>query len=164
MNIVLVGFMGAGKTAIGKRLAARLGYRFLDTDAYIEVKEGKSIAEIFAQQGEAYFRALETQALVRLESVSNHVIATGGSILTTPGNLELIKKIGTSIFLNPDLDKIIERVMRNDKRPLVRTENPVETIKALHAKRLPLYLQADLNFVPEGTQFNSILDQIIRLL
>jgi len=164
MNILFVGFMGAGKTALGKRLALRLGYQFLDTDAWIEDKESMTISELFQYKGEAYFREQESNCLRALASVENHVIATGGGILTTEGNLELIQKIGTSIFINAGLDRIIERVMRNQKRPLVRTENPIDTIKTLHAKRLPLYEQADINFVPEGTQFQPILSQIIQLL
>jgi len=164
MNILFVGFMGAGKTALGKRLAARLGYRFLDTDAWIEAEESMTVSEIFQYHGEAYFRELETKCLKALASVQNHVIATGGGILTTEGNLQLIQKVGTSIFINAELGRIIERVMRNQKRPLVRTKNPVETIKTLHAQRLPLYMQADINFVPDGMAFQPIISQIIRLL
>ena len=156
--------MGAGKTALGKRLAVRLGYSFCDTDHWIEVKEKTTVVDLFSQKGEPYFRTLETKCLQVLTKVSNHVIATGGGVLTTEGNMDLIRKIGTSIFINTQLEHIIERVMRNDKRPLVRSKNPVETITSLYHHRLPLYAQADINFIPEGTHLQSNISQLIRLL
>lgn len=164
MNLVFLGFMGAGKTGIGKRLAARLGYQFLDTDAFIEAQQKRTIKEIFAQEGEPYFRQLETDCLKRLLQVSNHIIATGGGIVSTPGNLELIQQIGTSIFIDADFEKIYERVRRNDKRPLAQGEGAKERLEALYAKRRPLYEQADIIFKPQGSQFHSILNQLIRLL
>lgn len=164
MNILFVGFMGCGKTAFGKRLATRLGYAFLDTDKWIEALEGQSISDIFAQKGEPYFRAKETECLRALQGVNNHVVATGGGILTTEGNLELIQQIGTSIFIDADLELITERILKKDHRPLVKTENPQKTIKELWEKRYHLYQQADICFKPEGTQFGPILNQIIQLL
>ncbi|MDT8445714.1 MAG: shikimate kinase [bacterium] len=164
MNLIFLGFMGAGKTAIGKRLALRLGYQFLDTDAWVEAKEKRTIKEIFATDGEAYFRRLETECLGRLKAVTNHVVATGGGILSTPGNLELIKSLGTSIFIDADFQNILERVQRNDKRPLAQGEGAEERLAKLYAERRPLYEQADLIFKPQGTQFPAIINQLIRML
>ncbi len=149
MNIVLVGFMGAGKTTVGRILAARLGYRFLDTDLRIEREQGRKVEEIFATFGQEYFRRLETDLLKRLTAVQNMVVATGGGILTTPENANLIRKIGTSVYLEVRVEKLFERATRTDKRPLLKTENPFETMMELFQKRKELYETADIRIKTE---------------
>lgn len=162
MNIVFIGFMACGKTTIGRRLAARLGYCFLDTDQQIERERQEKISSIFAEHGEAYFRQLETGMLKRLQGIHNTVIATGGGIITTPGNLELIKQIGRSVYLNVEIDEIYERVMRNDRRPLVRTADPYKTITELFAQRKTLYEQADLIITTSDLRRNQVVSRVIR--
>jgi shikimate kinase len=153
--------MGTGKTTIGRKLAVRLGYRFVDTDQYIEWEQKCIIPQIFATQGEQCFRKLETSLLKRLISVENTVVATGGGILVTPENRELIQKIGKTIHLKAHLDDIYERVMRNTKRPLVQTENPLKTVTELFEKRKDLYNGADITIDTKSLKMWTIVTKII---
>lgn len=164
MNIVLVGFMGAGKTTMGKRLASRLGYWFIDMDHQIEKEQGKKISDIFKDQGESAFRKMETDLLKRLGKTQNTVVSTGGGILTTPGHLELIREIGPSVYLNADVDTLFERATRTNVRPLLKTENPLETMKVLFAKRQHLYEQADITITTMKKSKRRIISEIIRSL
>jgi len=164
LNIVLVGFMGVGKTTIGRKLAVRLGYKFIDIDYQIEREQQCKITEIFAQHGEAHFRKLETCALERLIKVKNTIIATGGGILTTPGNMNIVRKIGKSVYLEASIDDIFERVSRNKKRPLLQTENPLKTITELYEKRKELYSQADININTNSMNMWKVVSLIIREL
>ncbi len=164
MNVVLVGFMASGKSSIGKRLARRLGYRFLDTDQFIEAELGCSIAEIFAIQGEPYFRELETRVLRSLPRLENHIIATGGGIITTPGNMELLKRIGTVVFLNAERKDILARLERDTRRPMVQGGNLEEKVNALLDKRMPLYTQADVIVPTSGRTVNQTASEVLRLV
>ncbi|MGK5093736.1 shikimate kinase [Deltaproteobacteria bacterium TL4] len=161
MNIVLIGFMGVGKTTIGRKLARRLGYYFLDMDHQIEQEQGCSIAEIFDYAGESCFRNLETQLLQRLISVHNTVLSTGGGIITTEGNIQLMKKIGKLVYLKAPVEVILARLENDTKRPLLRTENAEEKIRTLLEKRSPLYAQADYVFESDQTPIPMIITQII---
>lgn len=164
MNIVLTGFMGAGKTTIARRVAQRLGYDYLDTDRQIELEQGCSVADIFGYSGETCFRELETKLLKRLIDKENTVIATGGGILTTPGNMELLKQIGITVYLQVDLDIIFERVSRNKNRPLLRTENPRQTLEDLFQQRKHLYEAADITVKSNNLSANSVAGQVIRAI
>ena len=143
MNLLLVGMMGVGKTTIGRKLATRLGYHFIDMDEQIESDQNCNISEIFTHQGEEFFRHLETNLLERLLHVQNTVIATGGGVVVAEGNLDLMKRIGTIIYLKTSIEDIKERVNRTLHRPLLQTENPEERIHMLLQQRTPLYEQAD---------------------
>ena len=156
--------MGCGKTTIGRKLAVRLGYRFIDTDYQIEREQKTRVKEIFAKNGETYFRNLETDLLKRLEKVNNTVIATGGGILTTPGNMEIVRKIGISIYLKACVDDKFERISRNSKRPMLQTENPRKTVVDLLEKRESLYAQADYTINTGSLKMGSIVSMIIREL
>ncbi|MBF0289162.1 MAG: shikimate kinase [SAR324 cluster bacterium] len=164
MNLVLIGFMGVGKTTIGRKLAKRLGYHFLDMDEQIEIEQKCSIPEIFAEQGEAYFRKLETKLLQQLVSVQNTVVATGGGVVTAKDNFELMKKIGTVIYLDTPVENIIDRVKRSQNRPLLQIENPEEKIHSLLEQRIPLYRQADQIIETDNLLPQRIISQIIRSL
>ncbi len=164
LNIILVGAMGAGKTTIGRKLAVRLGYRFIDTDFQIELEYGLRVTEIFEQQGEKYFRGLETDLLKRLANVENTVIATGGGLLTTPENFEIICSLGTSVYLKAKIEDIFERVSRNNKRPLLQTENPMQTIIELVSAREKLYAKADLTIDTDLLRMREIATKIIEAL
>lgn len=153
--------MGTGKTTIGRKLAVRLGYRFIDTDQYIEKEQNCRIPELFAEKGEPYFRQLETSLLRRLSMVDNTVIATGGGILVTPGNFELINKLGKTVHLKAQLEDIFERVTRNTKRPLVQTENPLKVVTELYEKRKNLYSQADITIDTNSLKMWNIVSKII---
>lgn len=143
-TIVMVGMMGAGKTAVGRALANRLGVPFLDSDAEIVDAANMSIAEIFERDGEAFFRAKESQVIDRLLDSERCVLSTGGGAFLAEGNREMISDKGVSVWLNADLDLLWNRVKHKDTRPLLRTENPRATLEAIYDARVPLYAKADL--------------------
>lgn len=138
-NIVLIGFMGSGKSSIGRRVATRLGFQFLDTDALLVEREGREITEIFEQDGEARFRDLETSVLSSLGMRDRCVISTGGGVILREENRALLRQLGLVVWLTASDDVIYERVSRTDKRPLLRTSDPRATVTELFAARRPLY-------------------------
>ena len=141
-NIVLIGFMGSGKSSIGRLVAGRLGFQFVDTDALLVERDGRAIAEIFAQDGEARFRELETAVLESLGVRHRCVISTGGGIVVREENRALLRGLGFTVWLTASEDVIFDRVSRNTKRPLLHTTNPRETVTQLLAARRPLYAAA----------------------
>ena len=142
LNVVLIGFMGCGKTTLGSRLAQMLGLKFVDMDDVIVRKAGCSIPEIFAREGEAGFRRMESQVLEELCREDHMVVSTGGGVVTVPENIPLLKALGYVVWLNPPERAIWNRVSRNRSRPLLRTPNPRETVRELLEKRQPLYAAA----------------------
>jgi shikimate kinase/3-dehydroquinate synthase len=143
-SIVLVGLMGAGKTAIGKRLAAQLGLPFFDADQEIERAAGMTIAEIFRTHGEAYFRAGEKRVIERLLANERIVLAPGGGAFMDPETRKTIRERATSIWLRCPLPILLQRVQGRTHRPLLNTGNPAETLARLSAERSPIYAQADI--------------------
>lgn len=143
-TIVMVGMMGAGKTAVGRALAHRLGVPFLDSDAEIVEAANMSIAEIFERDGEAFFRSKESQVIDRLLDTERCVLSTGGGAFLAEGNRQMISDKGVSVWLNADLDLLWTRVKHKDTRPLLRTENPRATLESIFDARVPLYAKADL--------------------
>jgi len=141
-NVILIGFMGTGKTSIGRRVAQSLGFDFVDTDDQIVESAGKAIADIFSDEGEDYFRALETDALQSCGDSTNQVIATGGGLVLRDKNRELLSEAGYVIWLKASAEAILERVSRNHGRPLLQTENPLQTINALLQEREGFYASA----------------------
>jgi shikimate kinase len=164
MNVVLIGFMASGKTSVGRRLAQRLGYRFLDTDQFIEGEMGCSIAELFTIQGEAYFRDVESRLAARMHGLQNTVISTGGGLPITPGNLEHLKRAGAVVFLKADLEDILKRLERDTRRPKVQGGDLRDTVTRLLVERLPAYEQADLVVESHGKSVNRVCGEIIRYL
>ncbi len=166
MNLVLVGFMASGKTAVGRRLAKRLGYAFLDTDTFIESELGCTVSDIFSIQGEAYFRTLESRLAGRLCKLQNTIIPTGGGLPITPGNMERLKAAGRVVFLKADLEDILERLQRDSRRPMVRQGlkqgNLRETVARLLGERLPIYEQSDLIVETHGKSMSRVCGEIIR--
>lgn len=143
-TVVLVGMMGAGKTAVGTALARLLAVPFRDSDEEIVRAASRSIAEIFERDGEPFFRARETEVLGRLLRADPSVLSTGGGAFLSPANRALIHDQGISVWLRADLDLLWNRVRHKSTRPLLRTDNPRETLRALYEARLPAYAQADL--------------------
>ena len=144
-NIVLIGFMGVGKTSLGKLLASKLGRCFIDLDEKIERDTGLTISEIFARHGENYFRALEKNAVKEICARRNVVIATGGGTVKDAENLQLLKNSGVIICLTTEPEEIFRRTERQGERPVLDAsqENRLETIKKLLAERQEFYSQAD---------------------
>ena len=138
-NVILIGFMGTGKTSIGKRVAQSLGFKFVDTDELIIESEGKAITEIFSDEGEDYFRDLETKMLHSCRGLHKQVISTGGGIILREENRQLLSESGYVIWLKAPASAILERVSRNRERPLLHTPNPLQTIKDTLKERKGLY-------------------------
>ena len=143
-NIILCGFMATGKSSIGKQLASRTGYNFLDLDAAIETEEGISIPQIFAAQGESAFRELESRMVERMTDRTGLVIATGGGTIVNPQNLEKLKRCGIVVTLTADIQTILQRVGSGEDRPMLQGEDRVARIQALMDQRAHAYAQADI--------------------
>ena len=150
-TVVIVGMMGAGKTAVGTALARQLGVAFRDSDEEIVRAASRSIAEIFERDGEAFFRAREAEVITRLLRGPPCVLSTGGGAFLAPANRQVIHDVGISVWLRADLDLLWQRVRHKTTRPLLRTPNPRETLRVLYEARLPHYAEADLivDAVPE---------------
>jgi shikimate kinase len=157
-SVVLVGMMGAGKSSIGRRLAARLGIPFVDADAEIERAAGMTIPEIFEKHGEPYFRAGEARVIARLLDNGPQVLATGGGAVLDQHTRDLIQIKGVSVWLKADLDVLMKRTKRRNDRPLA------EKIKDLLPTREPLYALADITVQSRDEPHDTIVDEIIDLL
>ena len=142
--VVMVGMMGAGKTAVGRALAQLLGVSFLDSDQEIEAAANMTVPEIFARDGEPFFRARETQVISRLLQGEACILSTGGGAFLSPENRENISRRGVAVWLDADLELLWTRVRHRDTRPLLRTADPKATLAALYAERVPEYSKADL--------------------
>jgi shikimate kinase len=148
-TVALVGMMGAGKTAVGKAVAAQLGVDFLDSDAEIEKAANMTIPEIFERDGEPFFREKESQVINRLLDSAPCVLSTGGGAFLAPRNREAMSAKGVSVWLDAEIDVLWARVKNKDTRPLLRTENPYETLKSIYTARVPIYRLADVTVVSE---------------
>ncbi len=149
-NLVLVGFMGSGKTATGKILAARLGRAFVDMDGVIEEREGRGIPRIFAESGEPYFRSLERALVRELAARQNLVIAPGGGIVLNPENIRDFSAAGRVVCLRASPEWILKRVGNDTNRPLLQTDDKLGRIRELLAKRQPLYDAIPLQVETDG--------------
>ncbi|MBN2906452.1 MAG: shikimate kinase [Rhodobacteraceae bacterium] len=143
-TVVLVGLMGAGKTAVGTALARKLSVPFLDSDEEITKAANMSIAEIFARDGEPFFRQKEAQVIARLLQAEPGILSTGGGAFLAAENRQEIARHGVSVWLQADLDLLWNRVRHKDTRPLLRTADPYGKLSALFHARMPFYAQADL--------------------
>jgi len=160
-SIVLIGLMGAGKSAIGRRLAKRLGLPFVDADKEIETAAGKSINEIFADHGEDYFRDGERRVIARLLSNGPIVLATGGGAYMNAETRAEVAEKGVSIWLKADLDVLMERVSRRDTRPLLRAGDPREIMQRLIDERYPVYAGADITIESRNVPHEIVVEQIV---
>lgn len=164
-TVAMVGMMGAGKTAVGRALAARIGAPFLDSDAEIERAANMSVAEIFARDGEAFFRLKETQVISRLLREARCVLSTGGGAFLSEANRREISRHGVSVWLKADLDLLWTRVRHRDSRPLLRTPDPRGTLRALYETRVPMYELADLQVAAApGVSVDEMVDRVLEAL
>jgi len=159
-NIFLVGFMGTGKTSVGKALARKKRWRFVDLDDRIEASEKRKIADIFARDGEPYFRQLEKQALREAVLESSCVIACGGGIVTDPENIEIMKKAGILVCLTASAEVIIERTRRFAHRPLLNVPDPKAKIESLLKIRAAAYALADVSIDTSGVSIQEAAEKI----
>ena len=163
-SIVLVGMMGAGKSSIGRRLAQTLGIPFVDADSEIEAAAGMAIPEIFASHGEPYFRTGEARVIARLLESGPQVLATGGGAFMREETREAVRAKGISIWLKADYEVLARRIKRRTDRPLLKTDNPAATLKALIAERYPVYAQADIAVVSRDVPHETIVTEIMSRL
>ncbi len=163
--IVLIGMMGAGKTTFGRRLAARLGRHFVDSDEEVEKAAGMSIEDIFAAHGEADFRAGEVKVIARLLKEGGIVLGTGGGAFMNAETRGLIKDAAVSVWIKADFELLFQRVSRRSNRPLLKTANPRETLQKLIDARYPTYAEADITIisrdVPQDQVASEVIDAIV---
>lgn len=163
-SVVLIGLMGAGKTAIGRRLASRLGLMFVDADNEIEKAAGKSISDIFADHGEPYFRNGELRVIARLLKSGPQVLATGGGAYMNEETRKTISERGVSVWLKADIDVLMDRVARRDHRPLLRNEDPESVMRSLMDERYPVYSNADITVMSRDAPHEVMVGEIIASL
>jgi shikimate kinase len=160
-NIYLVGFMGTGKSVVGRSLAVKLKAQFLDLDLSIEDKQGRKIKDIFAKEGEAYFRNLEKQAVRDISKKDSTVVACGGGVVLDKDNLVTLKRSGVLICLTARPEVILKRCQGDVKRPLLNVSDPLGKIKELLAAREPFYTQADLSIDTSDLTVQAVVDKIL---
>ena len=163
-NIILIGFMGCGKTTLGIKLSYRMRRPLLDTDKIIEKDEGRTISEIFDTDGETYFRDLETECLKKLiKTTNNHIISVGGGLPIREENHALLKELGTVVYLRASALTIYERLKHDKTRPLLQGDDPQLKINTLMEKRAAIYEKAaDIIIDVDDKDFDSILDEIVN--
>lgn len=163
-NIVFVGLMGAGKSAIGRSVAQQLRIPFVDTDDEIERVSRMTISELFASYGEDEFRALETRVIKRLLRGGPKVVSTGGGAFINENTRRHIKRGGVSLWLKADLEVLWERVNKRDHRPLLKTANPKATLAALMEKRYPIYCEADITIESRDVRKDIIATEVLEAI
>lgn len=162
-NLYLVGFMGTGKTTIGKAVAARLDFDFLDSDAEIEKRAGKPIAEIFSGEGEAVFRQYEREFIESGHPVSGQVVACGGGLVVPDGMLERVKRLGVVICLSASAESILQRTRSNTARPLLNVPDPEARIRSMLAEREPIYRRAGTVLLTDGRGLPELVQNVMRI-
>ena len=163
-SIVLVGLMGAGKSSIGRRLAEKLDVPFVDADHEIEIAADKTIAEIFKDHGEAYFREGERRVISRLIENGAQVLSTGGGAFINEETRQGIQAHGISVWLKADLSLLMKRVMKRADRPLLQTNNPEAVMQKLMDQRYPIYATADVTVESRDVQHTQMVNEVIKIL
>ncbi len=163
-NIFLVGFMGAGKSTVGKIVADKIGYGFCDADTYIEEQAGTTITQIFADHGEDYFRDLESQSMEELAKNENQVIATGGGVVQRDRNWDAMNSGGITIYLKAAVEAIWERIKDDDTRPLLQVEDPIKTARELLNKRVSMYEKADIIINTDSLSPELVAQEVLSKL
>ena len=165
-NIILIGYMGSGKSTVGRKAAKAVKYNFLDTDTLIEEEEGMTISKLFEEKGEPYFREKETQTIRRLiTEPKGNIIATGGGLPMKDGNAQLLKELGTVIYLKAETDTLMKRLSGDTTRPLLQNGELQKKIETMLAVRGPVYeTTADVVLQTDNMSFYEIICRIENLL
>ena len=162
-NIVLIGFMGTGKTSIGRRLSMQLRMRYVDTDDVIERDSGRRISDIFSEDGEAIFRELESEAVRKVSELDNYVISTGGGVVLKEANMVELRRNGIIFSLTATAEEIYQRVRHQSHRPLLQTPDPLTKIRSMLEERHPYYAKADYMVETTGRSFGEVMAYIKRV-
>ncbi|CZT36301.1 shikimate kinase [Rhizobium sp. 9140] len=163
-NLVFVGLMGAGKSAIGRLTAQALSLPFVDSDHEIERVSRMTVAELFAAYGETEFRALETRVIKRLLQSGARIVSTGGGAYINPQTRRNIQKSGVSVWLNAELDVLWDRVNKREGRPLLKTDNPKGTLEKLMIERYPIYAEADVSVLSRDVKKERIVEEVLEAI
>jgi len=163
-NLVLVGLMGAGKSSIGRLLAQQLGIPFVDTDIEIERVSRMTITELFAAYGEPEFRALEMRVIKRLLKGGPRVVSTGGGAFINDSTRMHVKRGSLSVWLKADLDVLWDRVNKRDTRPLLKSENPKQTLENLMNARYPIYAEADITVLSRDVGKYTMVKEVLAAI
>ena len=165
-HVILIGFMGSGKSTVGFRLSYKLKKCLIDTDKLIEQREGMSITEMFARKGEGYFRRKETECLnILFHELGSRIISLGGGTPIREENRDIIKRLGKVIYLQASPDTIYDRVKHDTSRPLLQCEDPKARIEELLAQRNPIYESvADIVINVDGKQMKEVVQEIVEAL
>ena len=162
-NIVLVGFMGTGKTSIGRRLSMQLRMRYVDTDDVIERDSGRRISDIFSEDGEPVFRELESEAVRKVSKLENHIISTGGGVVLKEANMVELRRNGIIFCLTATAEEIYQRVRHQSHRPLLQTPDALTKIRSMLEDRHPYYAKADYMVETTGRSFGEVMAYIKRV-
>lgn len=162
VNLYLVGFMGTGKTTIGRLVARRLGFDLLDSDHEIERLQGRTIAEIFARDGEPAFRAMERAFVEGGHPAARTVVACGGGLVVQPGMLERLRARGVVVCLHASLATILERTQRHRVRPLLEVADPELRIRTLYTEREPIYKRSGTVILTDSRPLNDVVSHVVR--
>ncbi len=164
-NIVLVGFMGCGKSTVGREIGLQLNYKLIDTDVLIEDSVGKPISDIFAESGEEYFRGLETDLLeqIKARNSTHKIISTGGGLPVREANRAWLKKLGYVVWLRASVDTVMKRTATSSHRPLLQTDNARQKVEEMLATRNPIYHEvADLSINTDDLKISETVHGIIE--
>lgn len=162
VNLYLVGFMGTGKSTIGRLVAQKLGFVALDSDHEIERQQGCKITDIFARDGEAAFRKLEREFVEGGHPMARTVVACGGGLVVQPGMLDRLKARGVVICLHASIETILDRTLRHRHRPLLNVEDPEARVRTLYAARAPIYKQAGSVILTDGRPIPEVVAHVVR--
>lgn len=163
VNLYLVGFMGTGKSTVGRGVARRIGFRLLDSDHEIERMQGRAIPEIFAQDGEPAFRMMERKFIETGHPAERTIVACGGGLVVQPGMLALLQSKGVVVCLHASLETVLERTQRHRNRPLLEVEDPMARIRQLYAQREAIYKRSGSLVLTDGRPLNDIVAHVTRV-
>lgn len=162
-NIILFGFMGTGKTRVGRAVAERLGMTYVDLDDLIEARERTTISEIFATKGEPYFRRVESEVAAEAARLDGHVIATGGGVVLNEENIRVLERRGVGVCLSAAPETIFERVRDETHRPLLAVADPLAKIRGLLASRAPHYAKVAHQVETTGKPVEAVVEEVVAI-
>jgi shikimate kinase len=162
-NLYLVGFMGTGKSTVGRQVARQLGFHFLDSDGELEKQQGQPVSRIFADQGEARFRILEREFIEHGHAARSCVVSCGGGLVVPPGMIELLRSRGVVICMHAPMETILKRTLHSSHRPLLRVEDPAQRLRELYAQREEIYRRSGTMVLTDKRPLREIVAHVLRI-